>query len=439
MSARGRWPTPPGGPRRRRMTARSGAARRRWSRWRCSVDRRVGRARGRPLPPRAAPPAAAPDRSSSGLRADSSARSTARRSPARPPFVAAATWSRRAAGARIVEAMKLMNQIEADVRARIAEVLVENGQPVEFGQPLFRWSRPLTAWRRCTCSTRSSSPTGARSRCGSSAPAARWESAPSRSTPPPTRDALPVRFADESVCIGPPAPRASYLNIPAIISAARRSPAPTPSTPATGSSPRTPTSPRSAEHAASRFIGPAAEAIRLMGDKAAARAMAEQAGLPCCPAATGRSTGPTRPQASPTRSAIRSSSRPRRAAAAAACSSSASRERAGARLRHRQAEAGAAFGNGELYLERYVESARHVEVQMLGDEHGNVSPRRARLLGAAPAPEARSRSRPRRRSRRSCASGWRAAAVAAARRAATPRRDLRVPGRRATASSTSWR
>ena len=99
----------------------------------------------------------------------------------------------------------------------VKEILVENGQPVEYGQPLF----VIDVTRPCPrMFEKSSSPTAARSRCASSAPAASWASRPSSSIPRPTRDAKYVKLADESVCIGPPPSAQSYLNIPAIISAA---------------------------------------------------------------------------------------------------------------------------------------------------------------------------------------------------------------------------
>ncbi len=119
----------------------------------------------------------------------------------------------------IVEAMKLMNEIEAELDGTIVEILVENGQPVEYGQPLFKVEASglsATAMFR-----RSSSPTAARSPCASSAPAG---SSASRTVAVHSRRPTPTRCT----CASPtrrsasarPPPRQSYLNIPAIIAAA---------------------------------------------------------------------------------------------------------------------------------------------------------------------------------------------------------------------------
>ena len=104
-----------------------------------------------------------------------------------------------------------MNAITAPKGGTVKEIRVDDGTPVEFGQTLLR--------HRLACSKKSSSPIAAKSRFASSAPARRWASPPWRSIPPPTADAMHVRLADESVCIGPPAAAQSYLNIPAIIAA----------------------------------------------------------------------------------------------------------------------------------------------------------------------------------------------------------------------------
>ena len=107
-------------------------------------------------------------------------------------------------------------------------------------------------------------------------------------------DAMHVRLADESVCIGPPPAKDSYLNIPAILSAAP-SPAPTRSIPATASCPRTPRSPRWSEAHGLTFIGPSAAHIRMMGDKIAAK-VAMAARRPAGPRLRRRGCAPTKPR-----------------------------------------------------------------------------------------------------------------------------------------------
>ncbi|HET9925475.1 MAG TPA: biotin carboxylase N-terminal domain-containing protein, partial [Methylomirabilota bacterium] len=103
-------------------------------------------------------------------------------------------------------------------------------------------------------------------------------------------DSRPVRLADESVCIGPPDPHASYLNIPSIISAA----AITDSEaihPGYGFLSENPAFAEICRACGITFIGPAPEAIRLMGDKAQAREMAKHAGAPVVPGSEGTLTG----------------------------------------------------------------------------------------------------------------------------------------------------
>ncbi len=205
---------------------------------------------------------------------------------------------------------------------------------------------------------------------------------------------LPVRLADESICIGPPEPRQSYLNIPSIISAAS----------ITDSEAIHPGYGLLSENAAFAeicracgiaFIGPAPEAIRLMGDKAQARAMAKQAGAPVVPGSEGPLEGVD--EAQELADAI---GYPVIVKAAAGGGGRGMRiVRARAMLAQAfatcQAEAAQAFGSSELYLEKFVEEARHVEVQVLGDRNGirvhlgerdcTVQRRHQKLLEESPA------------------------------------------------------
>src|SRR3970040_1984443 len=182
-------------------------------------------------------------------------------------------------------------------------------------------------------------------------------------------DSLPVRLADESVCIGPPEARLSYLNIPSIISAAA----------ITDSEAIHPGYGLLAENSAFAeiaracgitSIGPSPEAIRLMGDKAQAREMAKQAGAPGVPGSQGPLDGVD--EAQPRPDSIGSPVMVKAAAGGGGRGMRVVRERemlARAFLTC-QAEAGAAFGSSELYLEKFVEESRHIEVQVLGDRSG---------------------------------------------------------------------
>jgi acetyl-CoA carboxylase biotin carboxylase subunit len=206
---------------------------------------------------------------------------------------------------------------------------------------------------------------------------------------------LPVRLADESICIGPPDPRQSYLNIPSIISAAA----------ITDSEAIHPGYGLLSENASFAeicracgitFIGPSPEAIRLMGDKAQAREIVRQAGVPVVPGSEGPLRGLDEAQAVAEaigfpvllKAAAGGGGRGMRVVRAAA-----DLPRAWSTC---QAEAGAAFGSGELYLEKLVDEARHVEVQVLGDRSGirvhlgerdcSVQRRHQKLLEESPAP-----------------------------------------------------
>ncbi|HEY7250211.1 MAG TPA: acetyl-CoA carboxylase biotin carboxylase subunit [Methylomirabilota bacterium] len=208
-------------------------------------------------------------------------------------------------------------------------------------------------------------------------------------------DSLPVRLADESVCIGPPEARGSYLNIPSIISAAA----------ITDSEAIHPGYGLLSENAAFAeicracgitFIGPAPEAIRLMGDKAQAREMAKHAGAPVVPGSEGPVAGVDEAQG--LADSIGYPIMVKAAAGGGGRGMRIVREREDLARAYAtcQAESGAAFGSSDLYLEKYVEDARHVEVQVLGDKSGmrlhlgerdcSVQRRHQKLLEESPAP-----------------------------------------------------
>ncbi len=208
-------------------------------------------------------------------------------------------------------------------------------------------------------------------------------------------DSLPVRLADGSICIGPAESRGSYLNIPAIISAA----AITDSEaihPGYGLLSENPAFAEICRACGITFIGPSPEAIRLMGDKAQAREMAKQAGAPVVPGSVGPLDGVDEAQARAdeigypviVKAAAGGGGRGMRIVR--------EREMLARAFATCQAEAGAAFGSSELYLEKFIEEARHVEVQVLGDRSGmrvhlgerdcSVQRRHQKLLEESPAP-----------------------------------------------------
>ena len=180
------------------------------------------------------------------------------------------------------------------------------------------------------------------------------------------RDSLAVQFADEAIHIGPAPASKSYLNIDAIIAAARRSCAEA-IHPGYGFLSENPQFAEAVEAAGLVFVGPTAATIRMMGDKAAARSAAKAADVPVVPGSDGEVADIDHALA-----AAREIGFPVMLKASAGGGGRGIRvalDRAG--LEHQfhtaQAEAKAAFGNGALYLERFLQRARHLEVQVLGD------------------------------------------------------------------------
>ena len=180
------------------------------------------------------------------------------------------------------------------------------------------------------------------------------------------KDSLAVRFADEAVCIGPPPASKSYLNIDAIISAARQTGAGAVH-PGYGFLSENARFAEAASAAGLTFVGPSPQTIRTMGDKAAARAAAKAAGVPIVPGSEGEVSDLAQALA-----AARDIGFPVMLKASAGGGGRGIRlatdEATFEQHYHTaQAEAKAAFGSGALYLERFLTRARHLEVQVLGD------------------------------------------------------------------------
>ena len=185
------------------------------------------------------------------------------------------------------------------------------------------------------------------------------------------RNSLHVRFADEAICIGPPQLSQSYLNIPAVISAAEIANVDA-IHPGYGLLSE---NANFAEVCAScniKFIGPTPEVIRLMGEKEKARAAMKQHGVPTLPGSDGIVA-----------SEDEAMEWARQVGFPVILKASAGGGGRGMRIvrkeedltnlyRQATSEASAAFGNGDLYMEKYVELPRHIEFQVLADEHGNV-------------------------------------------------------------------
>ncbi|MGD0470571.1 MAG: acetyl-CoA carboxylase biotin carboxylase subunit [Terriglobales bacterium] len=185
------------------------------------------------------------------------------------------------------------------------------------------------------------------------------------------RNSLHVRFADEAICIGPPQLALSYLNIPAVISAAEIANVDA-IHPGYGLLSENANFAEVCEACHIKFIGPTPDVIRLMGEKEKARAAMKQHGVPILPGSDG--VVATDEEA---REWARQVGFPVILKATAGGGGRGMRivrdeDELPALYRQAQSEASAAFGNGDLYLEKYVEHPRHIEFQVLGDEHGNV-------------------------------------------------------------------
>lgn len=209
------------------------------------------------------------------------------------------------------------------------------------------------------------------------------------------RDSLHVRFADEAICIGPAPSAQSYLNIPAIISAAEITDVDA-IHPGYGFLAESETFAKICEDCNIKFIGPRPDVIRMMGDKVEARRTMTAAGVPILP-------GSPDPIES-TEEAIKLAKKigfPVIIKAAAGGGGRGMRivrseSELHGQLETAQSEALAAFKNGSVYIERYIERPRHIEIQVLADEHGNVihlgerectiQRRHQKLLEEAPSP-----------------------------------------------------
>ena len=210
------------------------------------------------------------------------------------------------------------------------------------------------------------------------------------------RDLMHVRLSDESVCIGPPSPADSYLNTPAIISAMEVTDADAVH-PGYGFLSENADFAEQVENSGFTFIGPTAETIRLMGDKVSAIEVMRAAGVPTVPG----SNGPIDDNNERTLSLAKEIGYPIIIKATAGGGGR------GMRVVHNEAallkaifvtqtEAKSFFGNGVVYLEKFLENPRHVEIQVIGDGKGNalylgdrdcsLQRRHQKVLEEAPAP-----------------------------------------------------
>ena len=184
-------------------------------------------------------------------------------------------------------------------------------------------------------------------------------------------NSLHVRFADEDVCIGPARSADSYLSVPAVLSAAEITGADA-IHPGYGFLSESAYLAEVCEACHIKFIGPAPNVIRLLGDKARARRAMKKAGVPILPGSDGPVDGEEKAL-----KVAKDLGYPIIIKAVAGGGGRGMRVirapgELGKSLRTAQREAEAAFGVGDVYLEKYVENPRHIEFQVLGDHHGAV-------------------------------------------------------------------
>ncbi len=209
------------------------------------------------------------------------------------------------------------------------------------------------------------------------------------------REALHVRFADEAICVGPASSAESYLNIPAIISAAEITNVDA-IHPGYGFLAESATFAKICEDCNIKFIGPSPNVIAMMGDKVEARRTMTAAGVPILPGSPEAIESPEE-----AKKLILEIGFPVIIKAAAGGGGRGMRivrseDELENGLETAQSEALAAFKNGSVYIERYIERPRHIEIQVLADEHGNVihlgerectiQRRHQKLLEEAPSP-----------------------------------------------------
>jgi acetyl-CoA carboxylase biotin carboxylase subunit len=185
------------------------------------------------------------------------------------------------------------------------------------------------------------------------------------------RNSLHVRFADEAICIGPPQLALSYLNIPAVISAAEIANVDA-IHPGYGLLAENANFAEVCETSNIKFVGPPPEITRLMGEKEKARAAMKKAGVPILPGSEGilASDGEAMEWAKQVsfpviiKASAGGGGRGMRIVR--------SEQELPALFKAAQSEAAAAFGNGDLYMEKFIEHPRHIEFQVLADQYGSV-------------------------------------------------------------------
>ena len=209
------------------------------------------------------------------------------------------------------------------------------------------------------------------------------------------REALHVRFADEAICVGPASSAESYLNIPAIISAAEITNVDA-IHPGYGFLAESATFAKICEDCNIKFIGPRPDVIAMMGDKVEARRTMTAAGVPILPGSPDPIESPEEAKKLALEIGFPLIIKAAAGGGGRGMRIVRSEGELATNLELAQTEALNAFKNGSVYIERYIERPRHIEIQVLADEHGNVihlgerectiQRRHQKLLEEAPSP-----------------------------------------------------
>ncbi len=185
------------------------------------------------------------------------------------------------------------------------------------------------------------------------------------------RNSLHVRFADEAICIGPPRSSESYLNIPAVISAAEITNVDA-IHPGYGLLSENANFAEVCESSHIKFIGPPPEVIRLMGEKEKARQAMKVAKVPILPGSDGVIATAEEAREWATQIGYPVIVKASAGGGGRGMRVIRSESELEGSFNAAQSEAAAAFGNGNLYMEKFIERPRHIEFQVLGDTHGRV-------------------------------------------------------------------
>lgn len=184
-------------------------------------------------------------------------------------------------------------------------------------------------------------------------------------------DSLHVKYADEAVCIGPPLSRESYLNIPRIIAAAEVTNADA-IHPGYGFLAENADFSEVCHSSNIKFIGPSADMINKMGDKNTAKATMISAGVPVVPGSEGLVDDVAQAIETAKKIGYPVIIKPTAGGGGKGMRVVYEEELLEKNLKTAQSEAGMAFGNSGVYIEKFLENPRHIEIQILADQHGNV-------------------------------------------------------------------